>query len=83
MHGKMGAAVLQRHFQLLDEQPFAAHLRQRFVEDLVTAGGHAEQCDGEAGNYTFQFGLDVMGLGECQRALAGSNDEGFAHAVRN
>jgi hypothetical protein len=25
----------------------------------------------------------VMGLGECQRALAGSNDEGFAHAVRN
>jgi hypothetical protein len=44
MHGKIGATFLHRHFQLLDEQPLAADLRQRAIKDLVATGGHAENA---------------------------------------
>ncbi len=42
MHGKVGAAFRHRHFEFLDEQPLAADLGERPVEDLVAPGGHAE-----------------------------------------
>ena len=38
----------QGRFQLLDEEPLAADLGQRPVEDLVAARRHAEQLDGAA-----------------------------------
>jgi hypothetical protein len=48
MHGQVGAALFQRHFQLLDEQALAAHLAERPVQDLVALGGHAQQRHGVA-----------------------------------
>jgi hypothetical protein len=48
MHGDVGASIEQGRFQLLDEEPLAADLGQRPVEDLVAARRHAEQLDGAA-----------------------------------
>ena len=48
MHRDVGAPFFEREFEFLDEQALAADLAERAVEDLVAAGGHAEQCDGVA-----------------------------------
>ena len=45
MHGDIGAAVEQRGFEFLDEQPLAADLGKRAVENLIAAGGHAQKFD--------------------------------------
>ena len=55
MHGKMGATFLKRNLQLLDKQTLATDLRERLVEDLIAARGHAEELHGKAGNYTLKF----------------------------
>ena len=44
MHGKVGLAAFQRRFQLLDEQPLAAHLRERAVKDAVALRRHPKQA---------------------------------------
>ena len=45
MHGQIGAPFQHRCFEFLDEQPFAADLRQRPVENPVAARTHAENID--------------------------------------
>ena len=42
---EIGTALLHGDFELLDEQPLATNRRQRAVEDLITARGHAENLD--------------------------------------
>ena len=42
MHGKIRRTIHQRGFQFLDEEPLAAHLGQRAIENLVAPGGHSQ-----------------------------------------
>ena len=42
---QVGTAFFHRHFQLLHEQPLAAHLGQGAIEDLVAAGCHAQDLN--------------------------------------
>ena len=72
MHGEVGAAFFQREFQFLDEQALAADLAQRAVEDLVAAGGHAQQRYLVAA--LFQQRLHVLGLPQREAAFAGGDD---------
>ena len=69
---QLGAALLQRDLQLLDEKPLAADLGQRAVEDLVAAGGHAQQRDACGRMAGAQQLGHMVGLPECQFALSGS-----------
>jgi hypothetical protein len=75
MHGDVGGAVEERGFELLDEQALAAHLGQRPVEDLVAAGGHAQQLDGAGRVEGFEAGLDVLGLPQGEAAFTGGDDD--------
>ncbi len=75
MHRDVGAAVEQGVFELLDEQPLAADLGERAVEDLVAAGGHAEQFDAARRIQCFQTRLDVFGLPQGEAAFAGCDDD--------
>ena len=72
MHGDVGAAFTEGHFQFLDEQPLAAHLAQRAVQDLVAQGGHAQQFDLPA-QARLQQRLDVFGLPQRQPAFTRGN----------
>jgi hypothetical protein len=86
MHGDVGGAVEERGFELLDEQALAAHLGQRPVEDLVAAGGHAQQLDGAGRVEGFEAGLDVLGLPQGEAAFTGGDDDAVgrrgAHGIR-
>jgi hypothetical protein len=62
MHGEVGAPFLHGDFEFLDEQPLAADLRQRPVEDLVAARRHAEYLDRTLRVQRRQTRLDVHGL---------------------
>ncbi|MGF6740317.1 hypothetical protein OKW47_004063 [Paraburkholderia atlantica] len=42
MHREVGAAIGERGFELFDEEPLATHLRQRAIENLITACRHSE-----------------------------------------
>ena len=70
------AMSFERRFQFLDEQALAADLRQRAVEDLVTARRHAEQLDAQP-EALLQQVAHVFGLPEGKAAFAGGDDEGF------
>ena len=43
MDGQINPAVQQGVFNFLDKEPFAAHLGQRHVQDLVALGGNSDQ----------------------------------------
>jgi hypothetical protein len=73
MHGDVGAALFQRHFQLLDKQALAAHLAQRCGPGSGRPGGHAQQLDGVA--RCSQQGLHMLGLPQGQAAFAGGDDD--------
>jgi len=75
MHGDVGAPIEQGCFQLLHEQALAANLRERAVEDLVTARGHAQKLDIAAGIQSLEPGLDVLGLPQGETAFTGSDDD--------
>jgi len=55
VHGDIRPPLQQRGFQLLHEQALAAHLGQRHIQQLVTAGRHAQQFYGEAGVRALQL----------------------------
>ncbi len=73
VHGDMGAAFFQGHFQFLDEQALAAHLGEGAIQDLVALGGHAQQLHLQP--LGAQQCLDVVGLPQGQTAFAGGDDE--------
>jgi hypothetical protein len=73
VHRDVRVALLQRHFQLLDEQALATHLGQAAVQDLVALGRHAEQFDRAA--KPLQQGFDMFCLPQSQSALTGGNDD--------
>ena len=75
MHGEMGAAVLERRFQLLDEQSLPADRGEAPVQDLVALGGHRQELDKEARMGLAQQRRHVLRLPECQLALARRDDE--------
>jgi hypothetical protein len=72
VHGKVRTALLERRLELLHEEALATHLRQRAVEDLVAAGGHAQQLDGQA-EALGEHRPHMFGLPDCQAALAGGD----------
>ena len=45
MHGNIGPAIFECGLQFFDEQPFATHLAEGAVQDLVATGSHAQQFD--------------------------------------
>ena len=75
MHGDVGAAIEQGIFQFLDEQALAADLGERPVENLVAAGGHAEQFDLAGRIQGFEPRLDVLGLPQGKAGFAGGDDD--------
>jgi hypothetical protein len=72
VHGQVGAAFFEGHFEFLDEQALATHLGQRAVEDLVATGGHAQHRNG-----ALEPGLEqvanVFGLPQGQAAFTGGD----------
>lgn len=64
----VGAPFFEREFELFHEEPFAAYLAERAVEDLVAGGRQAEQADRMA--LFLQKRPDVFGLPQCQAAFA-------------
>jgi hypothetical protein len=74
VHGQIGAAFLESHFQLLDEQALAAHLGQGSVQNLVALGRHPQQIDAVAA--AAQDRLHMLGLPHGQLALTCGNDDG-------
>ena len=77
---RCGAAVFQRGLQFLHEQALAAHLGQRAVQDLVAAGGHAQQFDGQA-EALHERVAHMFGLPQGQAAFAGGDDGGCSHGA--
>jgi hypothetical protein len=75
MHGKVGASVEQCGFKLLDEQPLATHLGQRTIENLVAAGGHAEQFDAATGIQLLQSHTHMLGLPQGETTFSGGDDD--------
>jgi hypothetical protein len=73
MHGDVGAALFQRHFQLLDEQALAAHLAQRAVQDLVARVVMPSRRPVAS---AAQQGLHMFGLPQGQAAFAGGDGDG-------
>ncbi len=71
VHGDVGAAFFQGHFQFLDEQALAADLGQRTVQNLVALGGHAQQFHLVA--TCAQQGLHMFGLPQGQAAFTGGD----------
>ena len=79
MHGEVGAAVIHRHFELLDEQALAADRRQRLVEDAVALGRQAEQVDRHARIQRGEPRADVLGLPQRERRFAGRDAQSARH----
>ena len=61
MNGQVGAAIGQRGFEFLDEQPLAADLAQCAVQNLVAQRRHAQQFDLPT-QTRLQQRLDMLGL---------------------
>jgi hypothetical protein len=49
MHGDVGAALLHRHLQFLDEQALAADLGERTVEHAVALRAHRDEFHRQLG----------------------------------
>ena len=71
VHGEVGPAFVERGFELLDKQAFAADFAQGPVQDLVALGGHAEQFNPVA--LGLQQVAHMPGLPQRQPALTGGN----------
>lgn len=76
VHGDVGPSLQHGGFQLLDEQPLAAHLGERGIQDLVTLSAHGHQLDLQLGVQGFQPVFDEVGLPQGQGALASGNFQG-------
>ena len=59
-----------RQLQLLDEQPLAADLRERAIENAIALRRHRHQRDVEVGMRGAQLRRDVLGLPQREAALA-------------
>ncbi|MCY1517017.1 hypothetical protein D9M68_516800 [compost metagenome] len=75
MHGEIGAPVEQRVFELLDEQPFAAHLGQGAVEDLVASGRQGKKFNRARRVQRAQPVAHMLGLPQGKPAGAGRDDQ--------
>ena len=69
MHREVGSALFERSLELLDEQAFATDFRQRAIEDLVAARGHAEQPRIECAMLAHQR-AHMLGLPQRETAFA-------------
>ncbi len=74
VHGQVRGARFQRGLELLDEQPLAADLGQRAVDDLVAARGHSQQRSGQP-QATPQQRLHMLRLPEREAAFAGGDHD--------
>ena len=76
VHGDIGTSVEHGVLELLDEQPLAADLGQRRIEDLVALGGHRHQFHVQPRVQGHQPVAYVFGLPHGQAALAGGDSQG-------
>ncbi|MNM53961.1 hypothetical protein D3C81_650720 [compost metagenome] len=76
MDGDVGPPFQHGSLQLLDEEPLAADLGQRGIQDLVTLGAHGDQFDSQIGIEGFQPIFYKVGLPQGQWALASGNSQG-------
>src|SRR5690606_35233582 len=82
MNSQICTAVEHGFFQLLDEQPLAANLGQRNVQDLVALSFDFDQLDGDMAVKPFQLGLDKFCLPQCQGTAAGCDaKDTFGHGT--
>ena len=72
MNGQVGAAIGQRGFEFLDEQPLAADLAQCAVQNLVAQRRHAQQFDLPT-QTRLQQRLDMLSLPQGQATFARGN----------
>ena len=82
MHGNVGMAGLHRDFQLLQEQPLAADLRQGAIQHLVAAGAQRNQFDVQSRMKLSQTRRDMLALPKGKRALARGDTQPCNHRRR-
>jgi hypothetical protein len=72
---QVGTSLEQGLFDLLDEHPFPADLRQWGVQESISTGGDFDQRSFQAGVKPRQQIFDVAGLPEGKRALSSSDSK--------
>ena len=82
MHGEVGAALVHRDLEFLDEQALAADRRERLVEDAVALRGQSQQVDDHAGILRDEPRADVLGLPQRERRFARRDPQAARHRYR-
>jgi len=70
MHGDVGALLLERHLEFLDEQALAADGGEAAVKNAVALSHHGHEFHLESGMGAAQQPGDMLGLPESQLTLA-------------
>ena len=78
VHGEVDLAREHRLLELLGEEPLAADLRERRVEDLVALRRHETFLDGELGVRLAQARRDVVRLPERELTAPRADNDGVA-----
>src|SRR5215831_7306594 len=68
MDCNVDAAVEQRFIDFLGEEPLAANIRQRHIENFIASSFNGNELDAQARPMLFQFGLGPGRLPERKRA---------------
>ena len=82
MHGQVGPPLEQRQLELLDEQPLAADLGERAIEDPVALGRHPEDLDAAVRVQRAQAVAHVLGLPHRKPAFARCDHQALRRAAR-
>ena len=75
MHRDVGAPLLERHLEFLDEQALAADGREAPILNAIAFSHHRHEFDSRSGMRPAQQGRDVLGLPESKLALAGGDPQ--------
>ena len=83
MHGEIDAPVQERFFDLLREEPLAADLGERAVDEAIARGGDDGGAKravlGQQGMSRHEPVADLAGLGDGERAAPRTDDYWQAH----
>src|SRR5258706_2106028 len=82
VHGEIGAPVLERGLELLDEKALAPDLGERPIDDLVPSRRDAEDAHLALRIPALELARDVLGLPHREPASARGNDDSFGHLTQ-